>query len=74
MTDSQRQAAAFDELRGKTGAHSDLAALCDEAGLTVIAYVGDNRRSLVFLSGCYAPDGSIIQVGEIIGDSDAVIR
>lgn len=74
MSDSTRQAAAFDELRGKTGTHYDLAALCDVAGLHVVADPDDNMRSIVFLAGCWAPDGSDIQVGEIIGDAAAAIQ
>jgi hypothetical protein len=68
----QEQLNRLDAIRGTKGARSDLARQVDALGFEV-RMDSDNERSELVLQGAWAPDGSDIVVGEIIGDADAEI-
>jgi hypothetical protein len=64
----------FEALRGTKRTHYDLARKCESEGFNVQLDSEDNERSRVLLPGAWHPDGSDIQLGEIIGDASAVIQ
>ena len=69
----QQQINALDTIRGKVGTHYDLANEIENLGFYVLADTDNNELSLVFLKGCWNPDGSDIEVAQIVGDSEATI-
>ena len=69
----QKQINAFDEIRGESGSHYDLAKKVESIGLVVEMDPDNNERSEVVLSGVFNRDGSNIVIGEIVGDSEAKI-
>ena len=71
----QEQLTQFDSIRGSRGSHYELAKKCKAIGLFVDEETGgDDRLSLVKLQGCWNPDGSDTVIGQIVGDSAAVIE
>lgn len=73
-TVEQKQMDALSAIRGQQGTHYDLALAVEALGFEVRMDAENNERSEIVLTGCWNPDGSNIIVGEILGDSEAVIR
>jgi hypothetical protein len=69
-----QQCEVFEAFRNRTGHHSDLAKALEMAGFVVDLDSDHNGHSFVKLQGCWHSDGSDIVIGEIWGDSDAVIK
>lgn len=74
MSTEQEQITALDSVRGRKGSHYALAEMVADLGLIVDPDGENNERSEIKLLGHQNDDGSDIVVGEILGDSEAVIR
>lgn len=61
---------AMTKLIGATGSHYDLARQLENEGFLVIADPDDNERSIVKVNR----EGREIDLAEIIGDSEAVVK